>query len=505
MIKRLLVGLMQWICVATLLGQESLASAVKTSARRFNVLLLVDDQHRGDWLGAAGASWMITPNLDLLAHEGVLFRRAYTSTPSCLPARAALLTGMSPWGHGCLGYVKIPAHYQFEKPRVFTEAGWRTYVVGKNHYDPPDNLHGYETGALGDSNSTSTNYWEWFLAQAPGRKPNQGSRSSNDQRGGIIYPFAEELHRTTWTTARALEFLEGYKQDRPWFLKISFCIRIRPSILWRAGCSATKGWISPQISSVNGHGKTGEIFTGRCSMTPTRSVVSSRSANCRPCADPMPRRFLRWTIGRILAAVEKRGELENTFILFTSDHGDMMGDHLLYRKTYPYEGSVRVPMILRWPSSLRLDARRGQLREELTELRDVLPTLLDAAGLPKPAAVEGMSLLDILRGKPGRTRLDLEHASCYQPKDGWVALMDQRFKYIYFVHTGQQQLFDLQQDPNELQDLAGQPRHATLVKELREKMRVHLQVRGEPWVRNGDLAIQNKAVKRRTNNPNVRE
>lgn len=219
----------------------------------------------------------------------------------------------------------------------------------------------------------------------------------------------------------------------------------------------------------------------------------------------MPRRFLRWTIGRILAAVEKRGELENTFILFTSDHGDMMGDHLLYRKTYPYEGSVRVPMILRWPSSLRLDARRGQLREELTELRDVLPTLLDAAGLPKPAAVEGMSLLDILRGKPGRTRLDLEHASCYQPKDGWVALMDQRFKYIYFVHTGQQQLFDLQQDPNELQDLAGQPRHATLVKEWREKMRVHLQVRGEPWVRNGDLAIQNKAVKRRTNNPNVRE
>jgi len=183
----------------------------------------------------------------------------------------------------------------------------------------------------------------------------------------------------------------------------------------------------------------------------------------------------------------------------------MMGQHLLYRKTYPYEGSVHVPMIVRWPSSLRLDVARGQVREELVELRDVLPTLLDAAGLPRPASVEGMSLLDILRGKQGRTLLDLEHASCYQPGDGWVALMDQRYKYVYFVHTGRQQLFDLQQDPNELHDLADQLQHAALVKEWRRKMVAHLQVRGQPWVRDGDLALQAKPVKRRANNPNVKE
>ncbi len=181
----------------------------------------------------------------------------------------------------------------------------------------------------------------------------------------------------------------------------------------------------------------------------------------------------------------------------------LLGDHRLYRKTFPCEGSVNVPMIVRWPASLDVKARRGQVRQELAELRDVYPTFLDAAGLPRPASIEGMSLLDILRGKPGRTLLDLEHSSCYAPKDGWVALMDQRYKYVYFEHTGQQQLFDLTNDPQELINLADQPDSAKLVKEWRQKMLKHLSLRGEPWVHDGDLAVQQKSIGRRPNNPLV--
>jgi arylsulfatase A-like enzyme len=116
-----------------------------------------------------------------------------------------------------------------------------------------------------------------------------------------------------------------------------------------------------------------------------------------------------------------------------------------------------------------------------------------------------MSLLDILRGKPGRKILDFEHASCYAPKDGWVALMNQQYKYIYFEHTGQQQLFDLCRDPQELNNLADKPASAKLVKQWRQKMIGHLSVRGEPWVRAADLAVQDKPVRRRANNPNVKE
>jgi arylsulfatase A-like enzyme len=208
-------------------------------------------------------------------------------------------------------------------------------------------------------------------------------------------------------------------------------------------------------------------------------------------------------IGRILAALEKSGELENTLILFTSDHGDIMGDHYLYRKTFPVEGSVHVPMLLRWPARLGLEARRGQIRSELVELRDVLPTFLDAAGLSRPPAVEGASLLEILRGHPGRDILDLEHASCYAPKDGWVALMDQRYKYVYYTCTGEQQLFDLEKDSQERQDLAADPASAALLKIWRAKMAKHLAIRGDGWVRNGDLVVQAKSQLRRANNPNV--
>ena len=125
-------------------------AAEAAPAKRTNILFLMDDQHRGDWLGAAGAKWIMTPNLDRLAREGVLFRRGYSSSPSCLPARAALLTGMSPWGHGSLGYVPIPERYACEMPRTFTEAGWRTCAIGKNHFSPPRNPHGYETVILAE-------------------------------------------------------------------------------------------------------------------------------------------------------------------------------------------------------------------------------------------------------------------------------------------------------------------------------------------------------------------
>ena len=481
--------------------------------RKPNILFLMDDQHRGDWLGAAGAKWIITPSLDRLAREGVLFRRGYTSSPSCLPARAALLTGMSPWGHGSLGYVPIPARYAHEMPRTFTEAGWRTCAIGKNHFTPPTNTHGYQTVTLNDvKNKDLTdvcNYRTWFDQKAPGRDPFEGFRSGNDQRGGIFYPFDEALHVSRWTADRAVEFLKTQTNAKPWFLKVSFLNPHTP-------LNAPKRWydryegveIPPAAIGDWARQEYAGVETSFAKHAEaTRGVVPADELSVTRRSYAAAISYVDEQIGRILAALVERGELENTLILFTADHGDMMGDHLLYRKTYPYEGSVNVPTIVRWPASLRLKAKRGQVRQELVELRDVFPTFLDAAGLPRPAAVEGMSLLEVLRGKPGRKLLDLEHASCYAPKDGWVALMDERYKYVYFEHTGQQQLFDLSRDPHELDNLADnladKPAAAKLVKQWRQKMIKHLSIRGEPWVQGGDLTVQTTPMRRRANNPNV--
>ena len=347
-------------------------------------------------------------------------------------------------------------------------------------------------------------YRAWFDQKAPGHHPFEGFRSGNDQRGGICYPLDEELHESRWVADQAVQFLKSYKEGKPWFLKVSFLYPHTPLNPPKRWYDRYEGVDIPQAAigdwAQAQYGGTKTTFAKQAEAT--RGVVPEDELRATRRSYAAAISYVDEQIGRILAALQERGELENTLILFTADHGDMMGDHLLYRKTFAYEGSVNVPMIVRWPASLGLEARRGEVRQELAELRDVFPTFLDAAGLPRPSSVEGMSLLDVLRGKPGRKVLDLEHASCYGPKDGWVALMDQRYKYIYFEHTGQQQLFDLSRDQQEVNNLADQPSSAKLVQEWRQKMIKHLSVRGEPWVHNGDLAVQDKPIRRRAKNPN---
>jgi arylsulfatase A-like enzyme len=179
----------------------------------------------------------------------------------------------------------------------------------------------------------------------------------------------------------------------------------------------------------------------------------------------------------------------------------MMGDHHIWRKCKPYQGSVNIPMILRWPNSLPLKAERGLIREELVELRDVLPTFLDAAALQKPEEMDGGSMLDILRDKAWRKQLDLEHSRIYEPDNAWTCITDGSYKYIYFTLTGEDQLFDLSNDPYELYDLASDPEHVKLVSEWRDRMIEHLSIRGERWVRNGELTIQEESQKYSPNDP----
>ena len=202
-----------------------------------------------------------------------------------------------------------------------------------------------------------------------------------------------------------------------------------------------------------------------------------------------------------MQALKDRGELENTIILFTADHGEMMGDHYMWRKCRPYEGSVRIPMIIRWPENMGMKFKRGQTRTELVELRDVLPTFLDAAGLSKPSVMDGMSMLEILKGKKWRKVLDMEHSQIYEPDNAWQALTDGRYKYIYFTLTGQEQLFDLKNDPGELIDLATLPKYEKSVKFWRDRMVQHLSERGEKWVKNGKLVVQKESINFGINHP----
>jgi arylsulfatase A-like enzyme len=158
-------------------------------------------------------------------------------------------------------------------------------------------------------------------------------------------------------------------------------------------------------------------------------------------------------IGRLLAYLRKTGQFENTMIVFTSDHGDMLGDHHLWRKTYAYEGSAHIPLIVRLPRSMR-DSVAARVDQPVC-LQDIMPTLLEAAGVDIPDSVDGKSLLPLIHGEAAAWReyVHGEHSTCYSEEQEMQYLTDGKHKYIWFPRLGTEQLFDLTADPGECRDL----------------------------------------------------
>lgn len=470
----------------------------ETDVKRPNILFLMADQFRGDCLGSDGNRVIITPNLDRLAQEGARFRSAYSSVPSCTPARATVLTGLSPWHHGMLGYGQIAARYPREMPRLLRDGGYQAVGIGKMHYHPERNGHGFERLILDEASRAETggfesDYRRWFKSVAPGQDPNATGIGSNDHRARP-YALPEHLHPTRWTADEALKFVEQYDGARPFFLKVSF-VRPHspydpPQRWWDRyqGAELPRAVIGDWAERHAQRGKShaNDLWQGDLGPEAARSARQGYYASVS---------FLDEQIGRILAELEKRGLLENTLILFTADHGDMLGDHYLWRKTYGYEPSARIPMLIRWPKGL-VSAPRGQVLEQPVELRDLLPTFLDAAGIPfDPKWFDGRSMLELIRGgKQWREWIDLEHSTCYAPENYWWGLTDGRVKYIYYVPDGREQLFDLEKDPGEEHNLAPDRDHRGVLETWRQRLVEHMSERGKPFVVNGKLGTLKKPI-----------
>jgi arylsulfatase A-like enzyme len=183
-----------------------------------------------------------------------------------------------------------------------------------------------------------------------------------------------------------------------------------------------------------------------------------------------------YELGRLMERLARLGVLEDTLILFTSDHGDMMGDHHMHRKTYAYEGSARIPFLIRYPAGL--DVPSGVFVHPVG-LQDVMPTLLEVAGVPIPDSVTGKSVLRAVRGEPWREFLHGEHSPCYSLEEAMHYLTDGRAKYIWFPATGEEQFFDLAEDRQEKADLARDPAHAERLATWRRRLIALLAERGD--------------------------
>lgn len=465
-----------------------------------HIILIMSDQHRGDALGCMGNEAVISPNIDRLSQEGTLFCNGYSSTPSSTPARAGLLTGMSPWHHGMLGYGNVAEEYKYEMPAMLREQNYFTFGIGKMHWNPQRALHGFHGTLLDESGRVESkgfisDYRSWLQIQDPGVNPDLTGIGWNEHRAGT-YQLPEELHPTAWTSKMACELIRNYNNDSPLFLKVSFA---RPHSPYDPPKRLLDEYENKDIPAPY-IGDWCDRYSTQ--LDPAKADKDAPFANFGAEYAKKSRRhyyasvtFIDEEIGKIIQTLKEKGMYDNALICYVSDHGDMLGDHYHWRKTYPYEGSTHIPYIVKWPASFGIE--KGTKVDAPVELRDLLPTFLELSGAKAPEDMDGISLLALMddsRKNSWRKYIDLEHATCYGEDNYWCALTDGKVKYVWNFHTGQEQLFDLSKDRGELKNLVGDKHYKRTLEELREAMVKHLSERGEGFVKDGKLVVRKETL-----------
>ncbi len=459
-------------------------------------MFIMCDQLRADYIGADGNPVMKTPNLDRLAERGAVFKCAYTAVPSCIPARAIVMTGLNQWHAGILGMGhgqgQMPNDYAHLLAGEFAKAGYRTHLVGKGHFEPPYASMGFETSEQMEARRLSKgvgsldDYQKWFAVNAPPDvTPYDHDVDSNSWHARPWHTHAD-LHPTAWAGNRTIAFLKERDRDRPFFLNLSFHRPHSPYVPPQEFFDLYRDKV-PEISIgewADVHAKEAgpfDVNAWRGKMTENQ-VKNGRAGYCGEVS------FIDHHIGKIMDWFERNDPqgYANTWFLFTSDHGDMVGDHNMWRKTYAYEGSARIPFIVVPPVGLK---PVRQFPDEVVELMDVMPSLLDAAGLDIPGIVDGVSVLPAMTAQQGEWRgyIHGEHCWCYSHEQEMQYVTNGKRKFIWLPRVDQEQFFDLEADPNEMRDLIGDTTRKAEIDTWRGYLIGELEGRDCGWVKHGKL------------------
>ncbi len=457
-----------------------------------NFLILFTDQQRYDTINACGYPYMNTPNLDRLVREGVSFDQAYTPNPVCVPARHNLLTGLPARFHGYFSNARHPLNFRLPTlPRIFSDNGYDTRAIGKMHFQPPRRHSGFAKMELMEEIPRFRQDDEYLMYL----KEN-GYGNVQDIHGirNLLYMtpqralVPEKHHGSTWVADRTVEYLKTNGGKRPFFL-------------WSS-------WIAPHppFNVPEGYAdmyKDADLPLPLKSETPIQEFHSSR-----PCCD-IPEgketEYLRrvrevyfsmvshvdHNIGKILSALEEIGELDNTFILFTTDHGEMLGDHNCFQKMQPYDSCARIPYIIRYPEL----AEAGSVRHDFADLNDILPTLLDVAGLEYPEDTE-LPGASVFGDAKDRKYQYIEH---HKNQRRWISLRNKSYKFNYYYGGAEEELFDMESDPEETVNLLYTSQDDPEIKTIRDELRRKLVEFEKKWgpegyVENGDFISFPKEV-----------
>jgi arylsulfatase len=449
---------------------------------RPNVLLICVDHWPGSLLGVAGHPKILTPTLDQMAASGVLYANAYSAAPVCIPARRTLMTGTSAKTHGDRVYRSKLEMFPHLKtmPQAFRDAGYQAYAVGKMHVYPPRSRIGFDDIILNEEGRHETGLrkddFELFLEREgyPGQEFTHGM--GNNHYDVRPWHLPEHCHPTAWTTREMCRVIQRRDPTRPGFWYCSYMAPHPPITPLRDYLDLYRdiGIDEPHCAD---WAKDPDLPFGLSSrmgkMLKPDEIALARMGFYAQCT------YIDHQIRLLIGTLREEGLLEDTALMFTSDHGDMLGNHRLWQKRFMYDDSARVPLILMPPADYA-KAGHHQVDHRIAELRDVMPTLLDICDIPIPSSVEGQSLVstkprEYLYGEMGEG-----DSSTRMIRMG-------AHKLIWYPIGNRFQLFDLTKDPCEMHDLYQGVKDSDLVKNLTKLLIQNLYGDDLEWIKSGEL------------------
>ncbi|MCB9151239.1 MAG: sulfatase-like hydrolase/transferase [Caldilineaceae bacterium] len=459
------------------------------SSPRPNILWICTDQQRFDTLGCAGNSFVQTPHIDRLAQQGVRFEHAYCQSPICTPSRASFLTGRYPRTTRCRANGQMMPADERLVTKLLHDAGYTCGLSGKLHIAPchPSVNHGTEP-------RIDDGYDEFHWSHHP--QPDWPTNAYHHwlHERGVVYktePFRGSAHvkagmpaahhQTTWCAQMAINFMEAQAgRAQPWLFSVNI---FDPHHAFDPPVAYLERYLAKLDTIPLPQYVPGEL-ADKPQYQQMDHAGAYNNANLHPFAAMTAEEHRLVTaaywamidlidvqVGRMMAALERTGQLENTLVIFMSDHGEMLGDHGIYLKgPYFYEPLIRVPLIVCGPGI----SQRGQTSNALVELMDIAPTLLDAAQQPPQPGIQGRSLWPLLTGQASLAHHHDDVYCEYYNAMPWhreptaqatmIRTDTHKMVAVHSLNTGE--LYDLRADPTETRNLWNDPTYQEVKTEM---------------------------------------
>lgn len=469
-----------------------------------NILWICSDQQRFDTLGCYGNNFVHTPNIDRLAAGGMKFEHAYCQSPVCTPSRASFLTGRYPRTTRARQNGQSIPEDEILVTKLLADAGYVCGLAGKLHLSTCDPVvtnqierrinDGYSVfnwshhpWAEGPSFNTLANEYNQWLAE---RGVNYRTVLFGDSKY-VAAGMPVESHHSTWCATKAVHFIErGAAYTNPWLFSVNF---FDPHAPFDPPVEYLQRYLemSRDIPLPNyregelDNKPRGQMYYHRKNQWPYIAMSEEDHRLLRASYWAMID-LIDQQVGRILDALEKSGQMENTMIIYMSDHGEMLGDHGIYLKgPFFYDPAIRVPLIVHGAAV----ATSGVASAALVELADLAPTLLEWAGLPKHPGMQGKSLTPLLSGESAIHREDIycEYYNARSDHNEFATMVRTEELKLVVVH-GQDigELYDLRKDPGESFNVWDNPQYASEKIEMMKRLCDRMAWTADPLpLRNG--------------------